>query len=192
MAANVLAAVAAARALGLTAQEIGDALAAFEPSRDNPGRLDVFTAGEVPVVLDYAHNPAALAAVGEFVSRRWDRDSVAVLTLPGDRTDALVVESAHAVGRAFDRVVIYEDVDLRGREPGEMTKLISSALAEVRPEIRIVPAASMEEAVTLGLALATPADPMLVVYEKLEPVLALLDRLGAERSAAVLAGARKR
>ena len=102
------------------------------------------------------------------------------------------MESAHAVGRAFDRVVIYEDVDLRGREPGEMTKLISSALAEVRPEIRIVPAASMEEAVTLGLALATPADPMLVVYEKLEPVLALLDRLGAERSAAVLAGARKR
>ncbi len=192
MVANVLAAIAAARALGATAQEIGDALAAFEPSRDNPGRLDVFTAGEVPVVVDYAHNPAALAAVGEFVSRRWGRDSVAVLTLPGDRTDALVAQSAHAVARAFDRVVIYEDVDLRGREPGQMTKLISSALTEVRPEIRYEPAASMEEAVALGLALATPADPVLVVYEKLEPVLALLGRLGAERSAGVLAGARKR
>ena len=192
MVANVLAAVAAARALGATAQEIGAALAAFEPSRDNPGRLDVFTAGEVPVVLDYAHNPAALAAVGEFVSGRWGRDSVAVLTLPGDRTDALVAESAHAVARAFDRVVIYEDVDLRGREPGQMTKLISSALTEVRPEIRCEPAASMEEAVTLGLALATPADPVLVVYEKLAPVLALLGRLGAERSAGMLAGARKR
>ncbi len=192
MVANVLAAVAAARALGATAREIGDALAAFEPSRANPGRLDVLTAGEVPVVLDYAHNPAALAAVGEFVSGRWGRDSVAVLTLPGDRTDALVAESAHAVARAFDRVVIYEDVDLRGREPGQMTKLISSALTEVRPEIRCEPAASMEEAVTLGLALATPADPVLVVYEKLEPVLALLGRLGAERSTGVLAGARKR
>ena len=192
MVANVLAAVAAARALGASAQEIGGALAAFEPSRDNPGRLDVFTAGEVPVVVDYAHNPAALAAVGEFVSGRWGRDSVAVLTLPGDRTDALVAESAHAVARAFDRVVVYEDVDLRGREPGQMTKLISSALTEVRPGIRCEPAASMEEAVTLGLALATPADPVLVVYEKLEPVLALLGRLGAQRSAGVLTGARKR
>ncbi len=192
MIANVLAAAAAARALGLSAQEIGDALAAFEPSRDNPGRLDVLTAGEVPVVLDYAHNPAALAAVGEFVSGRWGRDSVAVLTLPGDRADALVTESARAVARAFDRVVIYEDVDLRGREPGEMTKLISSALTEVRPEIRYEQAASMEEAVTLGLALAAPGDPVLVVYEKLAPVLALLGRLGAERSAGVLAGARKR
>ena len=192
MVANVLAAVAAARALGTTAQQISDALAAFEPSRANPGRLDVLTAGEVPVVLDYAHNPAALAAVGGFVAARWGRDSVAVLTLPGDRTDALVAESAHAVARAFDRVVIYEDVDLRGREPGQMTRLISSALTEVRPEIRCEPAASMEEAVTLGLALAAPADPVLVVYEKLEPVLALLGRLGAERSAGVLAGARKR
>ena len=50
----------------------------------------------------------------------------------------------------------------------------------------------MEEAVTLGLALAAPAGPVLVVYEKLEPVLALLGRLGAERSAGVLAGAPKR
>jgi cyanophycin synthetase len=192
MVANVLAAAAAVRALGATAQEIGDALAAFEPIRDNPGRLDVFTVGEVPVVLDYAHNPAALAAVGAFVSGRWGRDNVAVLTLPGDRTDVLVADSARAVARAFDRVVIYEDVDLRGREPGEMTKLISSALTEVRPDIRYEPAASMEEAVTLGLALAAPADPVLVVYEKLEPVLALLGRLGAERTAGVLAGARKR
>ncbi len=192
MVANVLAAAAAVRALGATVQEIGEALAAFEPIRDNPGRLDVFTVGEVPVVLDYAHNPAALAAVGAFVSGRWGRDNVAVLTLPGDRTDVLVAESARAVARAFDRVVIYEDVDLRGREPGEMTKLISSALTEVRPDIRYVPAASMEEAVTLGLALAAPADPVLVVYEKLDPVLALLGRLGAERTAGVLAGARKR
>jgi cyanophycin synthetase len=117
---------------------------------------------------------------------------VAVLCLPGDRTDALVAESARAVARAFDRVVIYEDVDLRGREPGEMTKLISSALTEVRPEIRCEPAASLEEAVTLGLALAAPADPVLVVYEELEPVLALLGRLGAERSEGVLTGARRR
>jgi hypothetical protein len=50
----------------------------------------------------------------------------------------------------------------------------------------------MEEAVTLGLALAAPADPVLVVYEELEPVLALLGRLGAERSEGVLTGARRR
>jgi cyanophycin synthetase len=187
MIANVLAAVAAARALGVAAVDIRDALARFEPARDNAGRLDVFRYGGIPVVVDYAHNPAALAAVGEFVQTRWDRPGVAVLTLPGDRCDALVAESAHAVARSFDRVVVYEDTDLRGREPGEMTKLIGSALTEVRPGLRAEPAASLAEAVMLGLALAAPGDPVLLVYEKLEPVLELLAGLGAERQAETLA-----
>ena len=133
-------------------------------------------------MLDYAHNPAALSAVGRFIRQHWGRTGVAVLTLPGDRTDALVTQSAHAVGGAFDRVVIYEDLDLRGREPGEMTKLISSALTEVRPGIRWEPAADLEEAVTLAVTLAAPADPVLLVYEKIEPVIWLLERLGAHGS----------
>jgi cyanophycin synthetase len=129
------------------------------------------------VVLDYAHNPAALSAVGSFVRQHWG-EGVAVLTLPGDRTDALVTESAYAVAHRFDRVVVYEDADLRGREPGEMTKLISSALAEIRPGIRWEPAADVDEAVALGLALAAPDSPLLLIYEKREPVLSALSRLG--------------
>jgi cyanophycin synthetase len=179
MVANVLAAVAAARALGVRAEDLGGALASFEPRTDNPGRLNIFRIGAVPVVLDYAHNPAALSAVGSFVRQHWGRECVAVLTLPGDRTDALVAESAHAVGREFDRVVVYEDLNLRGREPGEMTKLISSALTDARPGIRWEPAADLDEAITIGTALAAPADPVLLVYEKMEPVLSVLDRLGA-------------
>ena len=38
-----------------------------------------------------------------------------------------------------------------------------------------------------GLALAAPGDPVLVLYEKLEPVLTLLERLGAERGLEPLA-----
>jgi len=187
MIANMLAAIAAARALGVSVGTIRTALESIEPSRDNPGRLDTFRVGDVPVVLDYAHNPAALEAVGQFIHERWDRPGVAVLTLPGDRTDAQVTESAHAVAQAFDRVVIYEDLDLRGREPGEMTRKIKAALAEARPGIFCESAASMEQAVTCGLALATGNDPVLVVYEKLAPVQQVLSDHGAERGAPVLA-----
>jgi cyanophycin synthetase len=187
MIANVLAAIAAARALGVSVATIRTALESIEPGRDNPGRLDTFRVGAVPVVVDYAHNPAALEAVGEFIHERWNRDGVAVLTLPGDRTDAQVAESAQAVARAFDRVVIYEDLDLRDRQPGEMTRLIRAALTGARPGIRCAPAASMEEAVALGLKLAAHSDPVLVVYEKLAPVQQLLCELGAERGAPLLA-----
>src|SRR5262249_40373487 len=92
-----------------------------------------------------------------------------------------------AVAEAFDRVVIYEDLDLRDRAPGEMTTLTKAALAEARPGIYCEPAASMDQAVTRGLALAAPGDPGLVVYEKLAPVQQLLRDLGAERGAPLLA-----
>lgn len=187
MIANVLAAIAAARALGVSVATIRTALESIDPSRDNPGRLDTYRVGEIPVVLDYAHNPAALAAVGQFIHERWDRAGVAVLTLPGDRTDVQVTESAHAVAQAFDRVVIYEDVDLRGREPGEMTSLIRAALAEARPGSYCESAASLETAVARGLALAVDDAPVLVVYEKLAPVQQLLSDHGAERGAPLLA-----
>jgi cyanophycin synthetase len=187
MVANALAAIAAARSLGVSGATVRAVLESLEPATDNPGRLDMFHIGEVPVVLDYAHNPAALAAVGQFLHKRWGRDGVAVLTLPGDRTNAQLTESVQAVAQSFDRVVIYEDLDLRGRDPGEMTMLIRAALAAARPDIVCESAVSMEEAVARGLALAAPADPVLVVYEKLAPARKLLASLGAEHGAQLMA-----
>ena len=42
-----------------------------------------------------------------------------------------------AVAAWFGRVVVYEDSDLRGRRPGEMTELISTALTARRPGITV-------------------------------------------------------
>jgi cyanophycin synthetase len=177
--ANVLAAVAACRALGVREDDVRLALSSFDPGRDNPGRADVHWLGSIPCVVDYAHNPAALDAVGRLIERHWHRPAVAVLTLPGDRRDDLVKESAEAVARSFDRVVVYEDTDLRGRRVGEMTGLVTSALTGARPGIRCVPAGTLEDAVTAAVRLAAPSDPILLVYEKLRPVSALLEGIGA-------------
>jgi cyanophycin synthetase len=40
--------------------------------------------------------------------------AIAAVTLPGDRRDDLLRESARLVADGFDRVVLYEDADLRG------------------------------------------------------------------------------
>jgi cyanophycin synthetase len=184
--ANALAAVAACRGLGVGLEDVRRSLATFQPDRDNPGRLNLLRLRGVPVVVDYAHNAEALTAIGELIAAQWESDPVAVITLPGDRADPLVVESARAVGRAFRRVVIYEDLDLRGRRPGEMADLISSGVSQVRPDAQCLRAASMEEAAETALALAAPADPVLIVYEELHPLLSLLHRLEAVESAAAV------
>ena len=53
--------------------------------------------------------------------------------------------------------MIYEDRDLRGREAGEMTRLISGALTRHRPASAALPAGRRTGAP--ALTLASPADP---------------------------------
>ena len=129
--------------------------------------------------MDYGHNPAALASMGRLLHEAWGGHPIAAITLPGDRRDDLIAESAATVATWFSRVVVYEDRDLRGREAGEMTRLISGALTRHRPDIRILTAGGPDDALRSALALASPADPVLLTYETLGPVRDLLDGLGA-------------
>ncbi|MBX6767522.1 MAG: cyanophycin synthetase, partial [Actinomadura rubrobrunea] len=166
-------------ALDTPADVVADALRSFVPHDRNPGRGCVYQVGENQVLVDYAHNPAAVAAIGAFVRRQWDRPGVAAVTLPGDRDDALVVETAGALAETFGRVVVYEDEDLRGRRPGEMTGLIVRGLRARRPDVRHFPAGDLKGALTTALAVAGPGEPVLLLYEKLQPVTDLLQTLGA-------------
>ncbi len=179
MIANALASAAAARSLGVPLDVVAQGLRSFDPHRCNPGRGCVFRVEEYPIVVDYAHNPAAVAAVGELLGHAWGREGVAAVTLPGDRTDDLVLDTARAVARSFGRVVVYEDEDLRGRRPGEMTRLIMQGLTEVRPGIACQTAGDLKDAVGIALAVAAPGEPLLLLYEKLQPVTDLLQTLGA-------------
>jgi cyanophycin synthetase len=177
--ANALAAAAACRALGVSVKDIRRGFATFTPAEANPGRGNVYQVGGVPLVVDYGHNPAALASMGRLLHEIWGGRSIAAITLPGDRRDDLIAESAATVATWFSRVVIYEDRDLRGREAGEMTRLISAGLTRHRPDIRILTAGGPDDALRSALALASPADPVLLTYETLAPVRELLDSLGA-------------
>jgi cyanophycin synthetase len=128
---NVLAAIAAAYVLGVRYDDIRAGLRSFFPSAGTmPGRLNLVRLDGGPrVLVDYAHNPAALAGLVDTVRRLPADRRVVVATAPGDRRD----EDVRAVGRAlagFDRVILREDRDRRGREPGAVAALLRAGLAE--------------------------------------------------------------
>jgi cyanophycin synthetase len=164
--ANALAAVAACRAAGISAKDIRQGLLTFTPEAANPGRGNIYRAGSSPVILDYGHNAAALAATGQFIADVWGGDPVAAVTLPGDRRDDLLAQTAAAIAGQFGTVVLYEDSDKRGRDPGEMTALIGAALRQARPGIRCEEAENPADALRAALAMAGGA-PVLFLYEKL-------------------------
>jgi cyanophycin synthetase len=184
-AANALAAVAAARALGAAQESVVRRLADFDPPVANPGRATLLRIGDVSVFVDYAHNPAALAVTLRTLHRLWGAERcVAAVTLPGDRRDDLLAACAQVVADGVGRAVLYDDEDSRGRRPGEVSALVEREMRARRPKLVAVRANGYREAVTAALDLAVPGDVVLVLYEELEPVLALLAGLGAVHAAA--------
>ncbi|GIJ61943.1 cyanophycin synthetase [Virgisporangium aurantiacum] len=179
-AANALAAAAAARAMGLAASEIGPALGSFDAAAENPGRGQLFELGGVHLLVDYAHNPAAISAVAGLVEAIWGTEhAVAAVTLPGDRRDDLIADCARAVADGFHRVVLYEDSDLRGRAHGEVPEIVRSEIAARRPELVATTVMTAAEAVPVALAMANPGDVVVLMYEAIGPMLEVLDTLGA-------------
>jgi UDP-N-acetylmuramyl tripeptide synthase len=165
--ANALGAIAAAAALGVPADAIAQGLAAFSGSaQDNPGRANLFDVGGLRVVVDFAHNPHGMAALGELARALRGRGRVLVaLGQAGDRDDASIRELARAAhGLGPDHVIVKEmDKYRRGRAPGEVPGLIIDELRRLGvPEQAISAAPDDMGALRLALQWGRPGDLLVV------------------------------
>ncbi len=185
--ANVLAAAAAARAMGVSFERIANGLATFGGAH-NPGRVNLFAHGRGYVLVDYGHNAAAIAATGALLSG-WDGPLVGVVGVPGDRSDALVRQAGEDAARAFPRLVLREDEDLRGRRPGEVPELLRAAIGRVAPRAAVEVVPSAREALAGLLDEVAQGALVALFYDHLDEVLELLGAVGAQRVDALPLGA---
>jgi cyanophycin synthetase len=187
--ANALGAAAACRALGLPRATVAAALARFGGPEANPGRTNLFHAGEGHVLVDYGHNADGYRVVAR-AARRVARGPVTgILSLPGDRLDDALVAAARVAADAFDRIVICEDEDLRGRESGEVPRLLFDAVRAERPDRECVIALDQSDALEAAVVRMRPGELVVVFYDTLSPILETLERLGATPADAPGSGA---
>ena len=100
--ANAMAAASAALADDVTLDYIRQALRTFTSSFfQTPGRFNMMDLGGKRVIVDYCHNLAGLEAMADFVQRMGADSTVAVLSMPGDRSDFDI----QAFGGAFGQNV---------------------------------------------------------------------------------------
>lgn len=179
---NVLAAIASAYAQGVRYDDIRSGLLSFFPSAAlTPGRLNFLrlpSGGRV--IVDYAHNAAAVAGLLELVRNLPARRRLATIGVPGDRRDEDVI----AVGKlcaTFDHVIVKEDADRRGRSPGEIPRLLVQGLTEGGlpcSAIEVIP--DELTAVQRGVSLLDDdGDLLVVLVEKVTATLARLSELAA-------------
>jgi cyanophycin synthetase len=172
---NVLAAAAAAWALGVPAEQIRAGLESFTgDARQLPGRYNVFTAGASAVIADYAHNPSALAALVAALDHYPHRRRTLVFT-GCNRRDHDVIEMGRIAGGGFDRVLLYADRGNNDRDDGELNALLRHGLAEGKRVSEVHEVLDERTAIRAALGELQPQDLVVIGVEAIEDSLALIE-----------------
>lgn len=163
---NAMFAAAIAYAMDVSLENIRLGLRTFDTSFfQAPGRMNLFKEHPFDVLLDYAHNPAAVQALTATV----DQFDVAgkrriVLAAPGDRRDQDIADIASAVAGHFDHYVCRADDNRRGRGEDEVPQLLRATLLGAGVDEEQVEIVTDErEAVDHTLHTAEPGDLVVVL-----------------------------
>ncbi|MGZ9098355.1 MAG: cyanophycin synthetase [Brevundimonas sp.] len=171
---NALAAAAMSYAAGVEPAAIGTALTTFRSTYEqNPGRLNVHDDHGFRVIMDYAHNPEGLRALGRMVTaiKPETARSIAMLSVPGDRRNEEILAMGEIGAEFFDHLVFRETPDNRGRPTGEVIRMMTQgALQTGFDGARIQGVHREEDAVQRCLDMARPGDLVVLTPTRIDAV----------------------
>jgi len=170
---NALAAAAAAWSLGVPLDQIRMGLATFTSSaQQTPGRFNVLEANGATVIIDYGHNPSAVAALVEALEAFPHSRRSIIFSAEGDRRDEDIIRQTQILGDSFDSVILYEYPNRRGRAKGEILALLKEGLATGTRLSETTVVADEPPAVDLALRSLEPGDLLIVQPKEIDDVVA--------------------
>ena len=180
---NVMAALAAAWAVGVTWETLKSGLASFVNDAHNaPGRFNVMDYRGATVIADYGHNPDAMRALVSAVEAMPARRRSVVISGAGDRRDNDIRDQTIILGHAFDDVLLYQDAAQRGRADGEVMGLLREGLVGASRTTHIEEIHGEFLAIDTALARLEPGDLCLILVDQVQEALAHLARRVKEDS----------
>lgn len=165
---NAMFAAALAYNMGIDIENIRHGLRTFDSTFfQAPGRMNIYDEHPFKVILDYAHNAAAVKAICNLVDR-FDVEGrkICVLAAPGDRRDEDIRGIAGIAAGHFDHYICRRDDNPRGREPDEVPTMLKDKLLEAGiPSDAIETITDEQEATTRALEMADSGDLVLVLAD---------------------------
>ena len=172
---NVLAAIGAAWAVGITWDAIAQGLSTFiSDIQGVPGRFNVFDYQGATLIADYGHNPDAIQALVSAVDNMPAKKRVVVISGAGDRRDEDIRDQTRILGAAFDDVVLYQDACQRGRADGEVIELLRQGLHGAARTHHVEAIQGEFNAIDTALARLSAGDLCLILIDQVEEALAYI------------------
>ena len=136
-----------------------------------PGRFNVLEANGTTVIVDYAHNVSAVAALIEAIKPFPAQRRRIVFSAAGDRRDEDVIRQMELIGDAFDSVVLHETSDRRGRPEGEIFSLLRRGLVTGARISETIEACDEADAVRIALEELRDGDLLVIQPDVIDRVL---------------------
>ena len=136
----------------------------------------MFDVNGVNVILDYGHNIDGYKVVIESLKNLGFKNITGIIGVPGDRDLNTMTEVGRISGEFFDSIVIKEDKDLRGKDKGEVARIINEGvLSSSRKDLKVKIILSEEEALRESLKLAKKGETIIMFFEDYEPLYDIIN-----------------
>ncbi len=155
------------------------ALETFIPSpTQTPGRLNLFQFKHFKFLADFAHNPAGLQLLCDFVSKMDGTPKVGIISGTGDRRDEDIRELGVISARHFDEIIIRQDRHLRGRTAENIVELLVEGInSNKTKEIPVTIIYNEKEAIMHAYNTAKPGSLITIMCDVVAEALDLIKSL---------------
>ena len=173
--ANALAAALALYAKNIDIDTIREGLKSFVPSAETtPGRMNIFKFRDFNFMVDYAHNPHGMKALGRFLRATDATLKVGIIAGVGDRREQDIIEVGAEAARIFDQIIIRHDRDTRGRSEQEIKELLFDGINKVDPGKKVSVCPKETEAIDCAVSNAEPGSFIVLLSDDVTGALKLL------------------
>jgi cyanophycin synthetase len=155
------------------------ALETFIPSpTQTPGRLNLFQFKHFKFLADFAHNPAGLQLLCDFVGKLDGSPKVGIISGTGDRRDEDIRELGVISAKYFDEIIIRQDKHLRGRTAENIVELLVEGINSVKEkEIPLIIILNEKEAIMHAYNTAKPGSLITIMCDVVAEALDLIKSL---------------
>lgn len=178
---NILPAILAANIQGISIEDTKTALETFIPSPTQiPGRLNVFEFKNFTVLLDYAHNPAGMRALKQFVDSMEATLKVGIISGIGDRRELDNNDIGRVAAQMFDEIIIRQDKQLRGATEEELIKMLHDGIKMEKPNMKTTIIPSEIKAIRFAIDNAIVGSLIVISSDVIPDALELVMKLREE------------
>lgn len=104
-----------------------------------------------------------------------DNDLIGVIGIPGDRKDDIGYAIGEICANNFDKIVIKEDKDKRGRKSGEIADILEKSILKTNKNANLKICLDEVQALKYAIDMSNKGDMIVVFYEKLDSLLEFIN-----------------